>query len=144
MRAVTVVGAFSLAAGLIASLLFWVYWNRFKEMKRRFNYRITDIWAATLALSPTLALAAYVAKPDPEASSDSTGLLFWICAVIGLGLFQVVGLAAGRMDIEIRERELGPVTAGSSAISIVTGAILGLFASALFTPLAFGVAIHLK
>lgn len=112
------------------------YWQKFRLLNRRFNYRITDIWAAMLGLSPTMIMAAIV----NEQKLSPKDLIFWITGTIALAIVQIGGLAAGRMDIEIRESELGPVNAMSSAISIVTGALLGLLFGFILLPFAAGVA----
>ncbi len=114
-----------------ASLFVSHYWLKFRLLNRRFNYRITDIWAAMVGLVPTM-LAAGNLHELGEAFRISNALIY----VIGMAFFQVAGLAAGRMDLEIREQEpgIGPITAWSSAVSIVAGALLGLVAASFILP----------
>ena len=115
-----------------ASLFVIHYWSKFRLLNRRFNYRITDIWAAMFGLAPTMLATANLHELS-QAFQFSNGVIY----VIGVAFFQIAGLAAGRMDLEIREHEpeIGPITAWSSAVSIVAGAYIGLLAAILALPL---------
>ena len=66
------------------------YWRKFRLLNRRFNYRITDIWAAMVGLSPSMILAAIVTQHKFSANE----LMTWIAAIAGLAMFQIAGLAA--------------------------------------------------
>ena len=107
------------------------YWLRFQAVGHPFHYRITDIWAAMAGIAPTLFAAANLEEWRPVFHCN---LFTGIAAIVTLGLFQIAGLAAGRMDLETRQNEakVGPVTAWNSAISILTGAYFGLLLSAPF------------
>ena len=109
------------------------YWFRFQALGQPFHYRITDIWAAIAGLAPTMYAAAKLHEWRPVFGWD---LFTVIIIVVAIGLFQIAGLAAGRMDLETRQNEskVGPVTAWNSAISILTGAYFGLLLS---TPFIF-------
>lgn len=134
---------FFLGIAALAAIALRRYWRRFKRMNCTFNYRITDIWAATLGLTPTLAMAASIAR-EPSHPSDAIGTVFIICGPCGLALLQIAGLAIGRMDLEIRKAELGPATAWTSAVSIVAGAVFGLFAALVAVPLIFSIALAFR
>ncbi len=123
---------------LVPTVAFMLYWNRFKVLKRRFNYRITDIWAATLCLTPSLALAAAAIDVHGDNRINVEFARFLICAASGLAVYLVVGVVIGRLNIEFRERELGPITDWSSAVSIVTGGVFGILAGSIIIPFAFG------
>ncbi|HYG76821.1 MAG TPA: hypothetical protein VEK08_17590 [Planctomycetota bacterium] len=100
------------------------YWRAYKQNcpGRTFNYHITDIWAAMLALTPTLLLIKEVLAANP--------MMFWeenlfLGALIGAG--QIAGLFVGRIHIELPPYN-GAISAWDSAISILTGALLGAVA----------------
>ena len=98
------------------------YWRNFRRANRNkpFNYRITDIWAAMAGLTPSMALiaahyrAGVLSEPGP----------FWTLASL-LAISQIAGLFIGRVHIEIPPHR-GAKNAFDSAVSIVTGALLGI------------------
>ena len=113
---------------LLSFVLIFVghYWSTFMASKRRFNYRITDIWAAMAGLSPSMICIALLSKHIETHGSGDERTHFYTGGLIIIAVFQVAGLIVGRIDIEPRERELGPITAWSSALSIFTGAFVGI------------------
>ncbi len=105
---------------IIPTLVLYCYWRRFSALHRRFHYRITDLWAAVIGLFPTIISAAKIAEYDIR----DHGLAYSIVVVVCVGIFQITGLIAGRLDIDIRTPS-SAVTAWASAVSIVTGALCG-------------------
>lgn len=101
------------------------YWRNFRSAhpERRFNYRITDIWAAMAGLTPSLALIAFIGRMRAhEAAHDAEGLTM-IAALLASS--QIAGLFIGRLNIEIPPHT-GAETAFASAVSIITGAFIGM------------------
>jgi uncharacterized membrane protein YjfL (UPF0719 family) len=116
-----------------AFLFVWHYWGRFRKLDRKFNYRITDIWAAMIGLAPTIALFTLILseaeRPDFSLENNWGG----VAMLIALLTFQVAGLIAGRVNIELPPHS-GAQSGWESGISIVTGALLGMLALALCFP----------
>lgn len=94
------------------------YWIRFKKNNPQlnFNYRITDIWAATLACTPSFLLLKFALD-----TFDTSLLAMFVAVLLG----QVAGLMIGRVHIEIPPHQ-GAKNAVESAISIVAGALVGI------------------
>ena len=112
--------------GLLACawVFVWMWWSNFRKLKKKFNYRITDIWAATAALTPTLWFAGEYARQAPGAKPEAATVMLLI-VIVG---FQVAGAIVGRLDLEIRKSEFPEPTAWQSAVSTFSGAIIGIVA----------------
>jgi hypothetical protein len=104
------------------------YWLRFQKTGRRFNYRITDIWASMLGLAPSMTAVTIFTNTIGQQMFHSKNDILMLLAIIGLTVFQIAGLAVGRIDIELTSSQPGECTAFESGVSIVTGALLGLIA----------------
>lgn len=103
---------------------------------KTFNFRITDIWAAMVGLAPTIATLIAMLEDGPVGRGLQTGEVLSIAAFVGIMAGgQVVGLIIGRIHIELPPHS-GAQTAMDSAISIVTGALIGLFLPILYFTLA--------
>jgi len=93
-------------------------WKRFRRClpAQKFNYHITDIWTAIIALTPSLAIAAYAIQHE----SGPEAMLFCVMLVVG----QIAGAFCGRL----RFLESGNAdSARASASMILTCALLGGF-----------------
>ncbi len=123
---------------LLAYCFLHGYWLRYQAVGRPFHYHISDIWAAMAGLAPTLFAATNLETWRPVLKWDLKTEIF---IVVAMGLFQIAGLAAGRMDLETRQNEanVGPVTGLNSAISILAGAYFGLLMSA---PFVLGIYVY--
>ena len=123
---------------LLGGLAFY-FWRRFKKecVGKAFNFRITDIWAAMAAFSPTFITFSYTLK-DIETRGWQRGDIgiLWLVLLV-LGASQLVGLLIGRIHIELPPHR-GARTARQSAVSIVAGGLIGLFFPVVF---AIGVMI---
>jgi hypothetical protein len=113
---------------IFAALFVAHYWVQFVALKRRFNYRITDIWAAMAGLSPSMIAVSMFSESFKQNGLKTENMQLGLAAIIVLSIFQIAGLIVGRIDIELREKELGPITAWTSALSIFTGAFVGILA----------------
>lgn len=110
------------------------YWRRFKKEGRSakaFNYRIVDIWAATLALTPTLICASFAIEEFTYGFAEpERGRI--ISAAIGCSILTLVMLTGQLMGIYIGRvwNELpgwgGENKTLSSAALVVAGGLLGL------------------
>ena len=105
----------------IAPMALWVRGQllRLKRMRGRFTYRITDLWAAILTLSPALALLGNTIQ---DGAGGQHGL--WLCASAFLVINQSLGMALGRLDIQLPPYDLDP-SAWRSATSIFVGGVYG-------------------
>jgi len=119
--------SFALGVAGVVYILFVYYvcrceWRVFLSCssKKKFNYHITDMWAAIAGLTPSLAIAAYVFN---HAMGSETVIL---CYMLSTG--QIAGAFCGRL----RYLQSGSVDdAWPSASMILMGALLGAF----FVPL---------
>lgn len=120
---IVIIGAIILAG--CAFLFVRHYWLQFQRVGRRFNYRITDIWAAMLGIAPSI-VAATVFLSSTESPNfrweQARGPLL---SIVALAVFQIAGLAVGRIDIELPPH-FGARNGFESGVSIVTGALIGL------------------
>lgn len=107
---------FVLSVGWFQVLLRHVY--LFRKTGKTFNYRITDLWTATLCLSPLF----YCLTRIPDARDAN--ILAMTCAFSLTGTLG--GLVVGRLHIEIPPHK-GAATWFASSVSIFTGAIIGFF-----------------
>lgn len=95
----------------------------------RFNFRITDLYAAVLCLSPVMAGLGYaIQEYNPQARDE----WIWIW-LTGLALAnQVLGLAIGRIDIQLPPHNETEPSAMESAISILVGSVYGFLLTVIF------------
>ena len=128
------IAIFIVALSICAILFVRIWWTRFKRLNRRFNFRITDIYAAMVGLAPTMGLITLFdsingsAEPEFVINIDRSSQIFVIASMV---IFQIAGLLVGRLDLELREGELPTITAWTSAVSVVTGAMIGIIALAI-------------
>lgn len=109
----------------------------------RFNFRITDLYAAVLCLSPAMAALGYAVQGYDPQQRDAW---YWIW-LSGLVLAnQVLGLAIGRIDIQLPPHDRNEPTALESAVSIFVGSMYGLMLAVifLFFLLYFGVRMAVR
>jgi hypothetical protein len=94
------------------------YWAKLTEGNVRFNYSISDIWAAIMALAPTLLVACNLIRND---SSGSAPFLL----VTLFATSQLAGIFIGRVDYlyDCRLTNL-PDDRWSSAWCILIGGVL--------------------
>ena len=108
---------FALVFGYGAFLYFVVrhYWRRLKKATnaKAFNYHISDIWAAMLALTPTFVVIAIAAE-------NSRGEIVWVALASIMFSAQLSGIVIGRVTSELPGF-------GSSALRIIGAGIMGLF-----------------
>lgn len=115
-----------------AAFLFFVarhYWRRFKKEgagSKTFNYRITDIWAATLALTPTLLILSFLIKGIEARSLPPGDDYGFAMLVLFLGGGQLTGIFVGRIcgDLPLWG---GRRTDWDSASLIVAAGFMGVF-----------------
>jgi len=117
----------------LLSIIAHDYWRRFKEdgAAKAFNFRITDIWAGIVALTPTFLIASFmIAENDHRGwqRGDEFGTTLLLIFLAGS---QIVGLLIGRVHIELPPHR-GARTAWASAISIVAGGLIGLLIPSAF------------
>lgn len=93
----------------------------------RFNFRITDLYAAVVSLSPIMAGLGYaIQEYNPQARHE--WLWIWWS---GLALANMVlGLAIGRIDIQLPPHNQAEPSAMESAISILVGSVYGFLLTA--------------
>lgn len=97
----------------------------------RFNFRITDLYAAVLCLSPVMAWLGYSIENLPEREYGIDRYFFvWLCGTSLLNM--VLGLAVGRIDIQLPPHDRTEPTVMESAISILVGSFYGLMLSLIF------------
>src|SRR5262245_58545957 len=104
------------------------YWKRFKQdgAAKAFNFRITDIWAAMAGLSPTIVIASLMLEDSMKAGFNVRDILGTLFIVALLWFGQVAGCFVGRVHLELPPHQ-GATSTLDSAISIFTGAWIGLF-----------------
>jgi hypothetical protein len=95
--------------------------------KQPYTYRITDLWAATLGLTPTLLLLAYTLKVI-----DLHQIMYWtkdhlVVMSVVLGISQCIGVFLGRLLAGPAMRRTRHATA-TSFIFILAGATCGFAA----------------
>ena len=122
---------FIVSLSICAFLFVRIWWTRFKRLNRRFNFRITDIYAAMVGLAPTMGIIALfdsINRSSEPVFVIHIGRSAQILTIASMAIFQTAGLVVGRLDLELREGELPTITAWTSAISVVTGALIGIIA----------------
>jgi len=92
----------------------------FHKSRYPYTYRITDLWAATLGLTPTMLLTAF--KP----------IFYWttehvVVLSVVLGISQVIGIFLGRLFAGPAISRTKHATA-TSAVFILAGATCGFIA----------------
>ena len=104
------------------------YWRLFKDVGQHpeaFNYRITDIWAATLSLTPTLVAIAFGAHELSNHSVQNTEIWRWVFVVLTLFSAQITGLFIGRIWCDLPGWNCRHQTF-TSATLVFTGGLMGL------------------
>ena len=111
----------------LLGIIAYDYWRRFKEdgAAKAFNFRITDIWAATVALTPTFVIASFIITENDHRGWQRGDELGTTALLLVLAGSQVVGLLIGRVHVELPPHR-GARSACASAISIVAGGLIGL------------------
>ncbi|MCK6470372.1 MAG: hypothetical protein L6R28_01390 [Planctomycetes bacterium] len=88
----------------------------------RFNFRITDLYAAVVSLSPIMAGLGYAIQEYNPQARDEWLWIWWS----GLALANMVlGLAIGRIDIQLPPHNQAEPSVMESAISILVGSVYG-------------------
>lgn len=97
----------------------------------RFNFRITDLYAAVLSLSPAMFWLGYSIEHLSELDAGFDRYFYvWLCGTSLLNM--VLGLAIGRIDIQLPPHDLNEPTVMESAISILVGSFYGLMLTVIF------------
>jgi len=112
------------------------FWRRFKnegKNTKTFTYRITDIWAAMLALTPTLALIGLCAQNHGENYSEWGLLATTMLSGQLIGIF--IGRTSGTQPEKIQNNAL------ASAVLIIVAGVLGLFLPVLYYMLLCAIGI---
>lgn len=109
--------------GVLAAYLFWL-WREKKSQypSAQFRYRITDLWALAIAVSPSLLLFAREMNAE-RGSSDTENLCF-----LYLGMLlphQLGGVLLMKVD-PFTKGDMVERSAWSSAVQVLVGGGLGL------------------
>lgn len=111
--------------GYAVFLLLFVryHWRSYKKQSQppNFTYSITDIWAAIVGLTPTLALTAYAIE-----SSDNSNFSRMLTYAMFVGEGQLAGIFAGKLaTLRPPERGERRVSNLRSGMEILLYAIIG-------------------
>lgn len=115
------------------------FWDRFKRENPngRFRYRIMDIWALSLGLTPTLLLAAGVIKLFAAKGNYVETVLL----TLAVGTAQLAGMFVSVLDFD--RKQIERVSPWHSGLSVLAGAGLGLGLAIVCGFLAFGIGVAL-
>jgi hypothetical protein len=118
--------------GVLAAYLVWLWREKKSQFpSAQFRYRITDLWALVVALSPSLIFFAR----EMNASRDS-GLGLWIVYIALLLPHQLGGVLLMKVD-PFTKSDMVERSAWSSAVQVVVGGWLGLILPILSSFLLF-------
>lgn len=91
------------------------YWRRFKKEAREpkaFNYQITDIWAATLALTPSLYLSSKLAERFGKETQILPDTAIFSVLLVALISGQLMGIFIGRVVAQLEGTANSALTSG--------------------------------
>lgn len=134
--------------GGYAAFLFYVaqyYWRRFMnsgQAARTFTYHISDIWAATLALTPTFIVIAMAASESGATTNKhfSRHAAGWVALVVTMLSGQLMGIYIGRVWGQLPGWQGNNKTL-TSATLIVAAGIMGLLLPLIYYLLLCGILV---